>query len=136
MYGMGPAKQDLELRDFYKMMISLRKENHALRGGQYRILAACKEDPCIIYERMDTESHFTIWMNNSPEPRSLSHPMETEDWKDAFSGDAVKPDNGTMHISLEPYGFRILSRRLNQETPASSNKDSGDAMKEHSAVHQ
>ncbi|NJJ37587.1 alpha-glycosidase [Paenibacillus apii] len=132
-----PAKQDQELLDFYKRMISLRKENPALRRGQFRILGACNDDPCIIYERVDGETHFTIWMNNSPEPRSLSHAMETEDWKDTFTGEPVKPDNGTMHVSLEPFGFRILSRRLKQETSASSGKDSGDAVKEESATaHQ
>ncbi|WP_025692910.1 alpha-glycosidase [Paenibacillus zanthoxyli] len=131
-----PAKQDLELRDFYKMMISLRKENPALRGGSYRILGACKDDPCIIYERMDSETHFIIWMNNSPEPRSLSHAIETEDWTDALSGDEVRPDEGIMHISLEPYGFRILSRRLDWKTPPFVQNTSGNASTEHSPVHR
>ncbi|MNC82041.1 hypothetical protein D3C75_1353950 [compost metagenome] len=56
--------------------------------------------------------HFTVWMNNSPQPRTLSHPMETDDWQDALTGDPVAPVHGMMHISLDPYGYRILSREL------------------------
>lgn len=106
------AKQDRELYDFYRMMIFLRKENKALREGRFRILHACENDPCIVYERADDIIHFTVWMNNSPEARTLSHPMETDDWQDALTGEAVAPDNGIMHIPLDPYGYRILSRDL------------------------
>ncbi|MNR65645.1 hypothetical protein D3C85_1887810 [compost metagenome] len=55
-------------------------------------------------------------MNNSPVPRILSHPMETDDWQDALTGEQVIPDNGMMNISLDPYGYRILKRNLEQYT--------------------
>jgi pullulanase/glycogen debranching enzyme len=106
------AKQDRELYDFYRMMIALRKKNKALREGKFRILQACENDPCIVYERADEIIHFTVWMNNSPQPRTLSHPMETDDWQDALTGEPVTPDHGMMNISLDPYGYRILSRDL------------------------
>ncbi|MDT3424713.1 glycosidase [Paenibacillus forsythiae] len=131
-----PGKQDLELRDFYKSLISLRKENSVLREGRYRILGACKDDPCIIYERIDGETHFTIWMNNSPEPRSLSYATETEDWTDALSGGTVSPDEGIMHLSLEPYGFRILSRRLNPKADPSFPSLTSEASAEHAPIHR
>ncbi|WP_438497491.1 alpha-glycosidase [Paenibacillus sp. IHBB 3054] len=105
-------KQDRELYDFYRMMIFLRKEHKALREGRFRILVACENDPCIVYERADEIIHFTVWMNNSPEPRTLRHPMETDDWQDALTGEPVAPKEGIMHISLDPYGYRILCRNL------------------------
>lgn len=107
-----PKKQDRELYDFYRMMIDLRKRHPALRRGRFRFLQAAKNDPCIVYERIDEQMHFTIWMNNTGKQRILSHPMETEDWFDALTGDGVKPKNGTMEIGLDPYGFRILCRKL------------------------
>lgn len=107
-----PKKQDRELYDFYRMMIDLRKRHPALRRGRFRFLQAVNDDPCIVYERIDDNMHFTVWMNNTDKQRTLSHPMETEDWFDAMTGDAVKPKNGTMEIGLDPYGFRILSRKL------------------------
>lgn len=105
-------KQDRELYDFYRMMIFLRKGHKALREGRFRILVACENDPCIVYERADEIIHFTVWMNNSPEPRTLRHPMETDDWQDALTGEPVAPKEGIMHISLDPYGYRILCRNL------------------------
>ncbi|CAM2780466.1 alpha-glycosidase [Paenibacillus sediminis] len=106
------SKQDRELYDFYKLMINLRKAHAALREGRFRFLKADKNDPCIIYERSDDRIHYTIWMNNTAEKRTLTHPMDTSDWRDALSDVKVAPDKGMMNISLDPYGFRILFRQL------------------------
>ncbi|SET31659.1 alpha-glycosidase [Paenibacillus sp. NFR01] len=106
------SRQDRELYDFYRMMIALRKSNPALREGRFRLLLACEDDPCIVYERADEHTHFTVWMNNSPEQRTLSHPMETDDWLDALTGEPVAPEDGVMNVSLDPYGYRILSRQI------------------------
>lgn len=107
-----PKKQDRELYDFYKIMIELRRQHGALRHGRFRFLQANSNDPCIVYERMDDEMHFTIWMNNTEQQCTLSHPMETEDWRDALSGEHVSPEDGIMHIGLEPFGYRVLYRKL------------------------
>ncbi|MDU5950422.1 MAG: glycoside hydrolase family 13 protein, partial [Paenibacillus macerans] len=106
------SKQDRELYDFYKLMIALRKKHIALRQGRFRFLHAEHGDPCIIYERMDELMHFTVWMNNTPEPRTLTHPMQTSDWRDGLTEEPVAPAGGVMNVSLDPYGFRILYRRL------------------------
>lgn len=106
------SKQDRELYDFYKLMIALRKKHIALRQGRFRFLHAEHGDPCIIYERMDETMHFTVWMNNTPEPRTLTHPMQTSDWRDGLTEEPVAPAGGVMNVSLDPYGFRILYRRL------------------------
>ncbi|MFF2157563.1 alpha-glycosidase [Paenibacillus chitinolyticus] len=107
-----PDMQDRELLDFYKLLIHLRKENRALREGSFRFLKADHGDPCIIYERIDAHTHFTIWMNNTEERITLQHPMVAEDWRDALSQEEVKPVDGVMHIELEELGYRILYRTL------------------------
>ncbi|AWB44827.1 alpha-glycosidase [Paenibacillus sp. CAA11] len=107
-----PAKQDRELYDFYKLMIALRKKHPALRKGRFRFLQAEENNPCIIYERADNQIHFTIWMNNTDQHQTLSHPMETNDWRDALTEEPVKPEKGIMNIGLDPYGYRILYRHL------------------------
>ncbi|GJM69401.1 hypothetical protein HMSSN036_16170 [Paenibacillus macerans] len=61
---------------------------------------------------MDELMHFTVWMNNTPEPRTLTHPMQTSDWRDGLTEEPVAPAGGVMNVSLDPYGFRILYRRL------------------------
>ncbi|WP_040950192.1 alpha-glycosidase [Gorillibacterium massiliense] len=107
-----PKKQDHELYDFYKLMINLRKNNQVLRSGQFHFLKADLGDKRIIYERIDDSMHFMIWMNNHSEPTTLTHPFETDDWIDALSGEAVHIRDGKMSISLDPFGFRIISRKL------------------------
>lgn len=107
-----PQKQDLELYNFYKKMIALRRQHKALRVGQFRFLKAAADDPCIIYERFDEEVHFIIWMNNTAQTQTLSHPIIATDWFDALTQENVKPDHGVMHITLDPYGYRILCRSL------------------------
>lgn len=107
-----PDKQDNELYDFYRLLIALRKDYDVLRSGSFRFLKAEPGDPRIIYERLNTDMHFTVWMNNTEEETVLSHPMETDDWKDALSGETVVPEDGMMNIKLDPLGYRILYRFL------------------------
>ncbi|GAE05403.1 neopullulanase [Paenibacillus sp. JCM 10914] len=89
-----PDKQNLELRSFYSSMIALRKRYKALRQGRFRFLRAHWQDANILYERADEQLHFLIWMNNSHHRRTLSHPIVTSDWLDAFTHESVKPIHG------------------------------------------
>ncbi|MDR0267595.1 alpha-glycosidase [Paenibacillus sp.] len=109
-----PAKQDRELYDFYKIMIHLRKTHKALRQGRFRFLKADPGNSSIIYERADASIHFTIWMNNTGQKQTLSHPMVTNDWCDALTKEKVPPVNGIMNITLDPFGYRILYRNITQ----------------------
>ncbi|WNQ12919.1 alpha-glycosidase [Paenibacillus aurantius] len=110
-----PQKQDNELYDFYKILISLRKKNRALRSGHFRFLQADSNDRRIIYERMDHHLHFMIYMNNQEEITTMTHPCETDDWRDALSGEHVPTQDGQMVIELEEFGYRILYRYLDKE---------------------
>jgi cyclomaltodextrinase len=107
-----PEKQNRDLLDFYKMLIALRKDHQALRRGFFRFLKADHDDSRIIYERIDADTHFTIWMNNTDQKTVLSHAMETDDWKDALTGEEVHPTDGIMNIELDVFGYRILVRNL------------------------
>lgn len=105
-------RQDRELFDFYRLLIGLRKDYPALRSGRFRILKANDGERQLVYERIGSGEHFTIWMNNTEEDALLEHPMDTADWFDALSGESVAPDNGRMRIALEPLGYRILLRKV------------------------
>lgn len=107
-----PEKQDRELYDFYKLLIGLRRGNEVLVNGAFRFLKADRGDQRIIYERIGSGEHFTVWMNNTEEATLLSHPMDTEDWCDALTGEEVRPVDGLMNIELEGFGYRILRRSL------------------------
>lgn len=104
--------QDHELYDFYKIMIVLRKKHDALRHGRFSFLKAEQGNPCIIYERINDNYHFTVWMNNTDQKITLSHPMLTTDWRDALSEELVKSEPNALNITLDPFGYRILYRKL------------------------
>ncbi|MBO2942995.1 alpha-glycosidase [Paenibacillus sp. F411] len=111
-----PDKQQRELYDFYQLMIGLRRKHKALREGRFRFLKADPHDPCVVYERVDDKVHFIIWMNNTDQPCTLSHPLVKNDWYDSFTNEKVDTEGGIMKISLDPYGFRILCRNLHEQT--------------------
>lgn len=106
-------RQDRELFDFYQLLIALRKENAVLRSGRFRFLKADPGDQRIVYERIDDKQHFLVWMNNTEERTTISHPIDTTDWRDALSNDPVEPVDGVMHIELDELGYRILYRNIN-----------------------
>ena len=106
------GQQDHELYDFYKLMITLRKKHDALRHGRFSFLKAEKGNPCIIYERINESFHFTVWINNTDQSIKLSHPMLTNDWCDALSEEQIQCESNLLNVTLEPYGYRILYRRL------------------------
>ncbi|MBD2843712.1 alpha-glycosidase [Paenibacillus sp. IB182496] len=105
-------RQDRELFDFYRLLIGLRSEHPVLRRGHFRFLKSDISDLRIVYERLDEEMHMTVWMNNTEEPATLAHPMETDDWQDALSGEAVPLTDGELRVELAPLDYRILYRTI------------------------
>lgn len=100
-------QQDRELFGWYEALITLRKTNPVLHTGRLRFLKAEKGERCLIYERTDDRTHFTIWMNHSDQPVTLSHPLEG-DWQDALTQETVNQAKGPVTVELEPFGCRIL----------------------------
>nr|WP_208414526.1 alpha-glycosidase [Paenibacillus castaneae] len=105
-------KQDRELFDFYQLLIALRKEHVALRDGRFRFLHADSENGTLLFERLNEKQHFTIWMNNTEDKVTLSHPMKAGGWQDALTNEDVPTFEEKLSIELEPLGFRILYRDI------------------------
>jgi len=99
--------QDRDLLAHYKLLIRLRKEHPALRTGRFRFLKAGGQERSFVYERRDADAHFTIWMNPSGEPTSLSLSLDGS-WRDALSGEPVVPVDGSVRVHLDPLSFKIL----------------------------
>jgi hypothetical protein len=51
-------------------------------------------------------------MNNTHQTVTLSHPMLTNDWHDALSEEQLHSEPNQLNVTLEPYGYRILYRKL------------------------
>lgn len=104
--------QNKDIFDFYKLLIALRKERHALRSGRFRVLLAEADSGSLVYERLDGKEHFTVWMNRSDEPVELTHPMIEGGWRDALTGEEIDNPDDKLVISLEPNGYRIVWRKI------------------------
>lgn len=110
-----PDMRDEELLDFFKTLIHLRTAIPALSTGRYRMLQAEGGNPAIVYERITDGSHALIWINHSGEPAEVSLALETNDWKDAWTGDDVPVTDGQMTLSLDSFSFRVIHRSWQPE---------------------
>lgn len=101
-------RQDRELLRFYQSLIALRKEHEVLRTGQFRFLQSDPGSRGIVYERWNERARFTVWMNNSTEPLTLTQSLSGGAWQDALSGEPVEGEGDQIRLTPEPLAYRIL----------------------------
>ncbi|MFP4976217.1 alpha-glycosidase [Paenibacillus sp. CN-4] len=108
-------KRDSDLYNFYGRIIALRKEHTVFRTGRFRVITACQDNPCLVYERSDKSEAFTVWINNSAERREIKAELAGKDWRDYLTDTVPGADDaGCYRMELEPYGYRILHRKGEQ----------------------
>lgn len=95
-------KQNKELFNHYKTMISLRKNNNALIYGGYKKLY-CK-DNVLVFERSYEGESLLIAINNSDEEYNVKLSLDNTAI-DIFTSQETKPGNGLI---LKPMEFKIL----------------------------
>jgi cyclomaltodextrinase len=103
-------KQDRELFDFYKQMISLRKEYPALRTGSFTFLSAEKGAKQVAYERKDSADHFIIVMNAANDSTSLQVDAPKASWLNVLSEDTLETDDEKLTLHLEALEYVILKK--------------------------
>jgi len=104
---------DPELYAFLRALIRLRRSVPALRTGGQKEIFADKE--VYAFLRESPESLALTVLNNSRlhQRRTLDLPGKaaSADWKDAFTGEAFRPERGVLGMRLEPRSARILLGR-------------------------
>ncbi|MBU3093207.1 alpha-glycosidase [Clostridium sp. CF011] len=95
-------KQNIELFNHYKTMISLRKNNSALIYGGYKKLY-CK-DNVLVFERSYEGDSLLIAINNSDEEYNVKLSLDNTAI-DIFTSQETKLNNGLI---LDPMEFKIL----------------------------
>lgn len=102
--------QDGELFAFYKTCIGLRRKYRALRSGDYAFVYAAGRQLAI--RRAAEGETFLILLNAADEPFTFSlSGVDIATWEDAFSPRVVTCADGTLNVSLPPYGFSCLRQR-------------------------
>ena len=68
-------KVAVELRDWYKKLIAIRKKSISLRRGNYKLISA--KDNVIVYKRILDEEGLIIIINNNSKDRKLDFPLNS-----------------------------------------------------------
>jgi glycosidase len=63
---------NLELRDFYKKMIAIRRAHPALADGEYRLVLADDDRNIFIFERWNAQEKLTVVINNASKAQDLN----------------------------------------------------------------
>lgn len=98
------SKQNKELFDLYKNVISIRKENPALIYGEYKNLVC--SDNVIIFERAYEGKTMVVAINNNYSEKTVELNLEGE-FKELITENKNKIQNC---LTLKPMEFRILKK--------------------------
>ena len=96
---------DQEIRNWFKILIELRKHHSALRKGNYRPVLADSRRGCFAFARVLDDEQIVAVMNASPSPRPLRLPVVEIGW-----------ENGRILRNLLGIGEYIVTRGAVQVT--------------------
>lgn len=123
-----PEAQNRKLFAFYRDLIAMRRTHAALRGGGIRFLHAPAGGRTLAYERFveDGDERIVVAFNAGGLPQTislqtgraeLSKEAGLEAWEELRTGDVRLPRDGELELSLGPYGYAVLKRRVRKEAP-------------------
>lgn len=107
------SQWDIDLRNYFKALIDIRKKHPALRDGSWKILKA--EEQWLAYERKHENDYVLVLINNSPssQPGEVfieSKFPENTLFKNLLNGETIPLINGlSLRYKLPPYSGVILS---------------------------
>lgn len=106
-----PEKQNGDLLQFFKRLISLRHQYAALQDGTLTFVSDQDNDQHLIYERRDDRDLFVILINRSQTASTLRTTVSGEAWTDVMSGKEVVTSQGQLSYELPAYGYAILHQQ-------------------------
>jgi glycosidase len=115
-----PAIDGGALTGLIRDLIRLRKENPALRDGDYRglliaheqfaFLRECRNGQTVIVAVNSAESGKTVTIPRNAPGGGLPGENDRTRWRDLLSGAEFYSDAGGLAVPLDPAGFRILEK--------------------------
>ena len=94
------------LRDHYKKLIKIRKDNSCLRTGSFQTLLA--DGMVYGFTRADEESSIVVLINNDTKIHKIKIPLDTNSAVDLLSEKRYIIKDGFAEIKLEPMSGAIL----------------------------
>jgi glycosidase len=103
------VQQDIELKQFYKTLINIRKNNPALTFGEIEFLLADDENRLLAYARNYKDQTIIAVFNKSEKVQTVVIPRENEQtFTDALTKNAIISDKNGLSINLEANTASIL----------------------------
>ena len=96
----------VELRDYYKKLIEIRKSHSCLMTGSFETLVA--DGMVYGFKREDDACSVTVLINNDTKRNKLKLPSKSEVLINLMSGDNYQVDEGYVEIDLPPMSGAIL----------------------------
>jgi len=107
------SQWDLELRNYFKSLVEIRKKHPALRDGEWEILEA--KDQWLAYARKQGKDYLVVLVNNSPRTQTIElriqqSVLEGKRFKNLFSGEFIHlSEEFFLKYQLAPFTGTILS---------------------------
>lgn len=104
--------QDLELLEFYKNVIELRKDHKALQDGTFKFLSAKKDSKYTAFERTDGNNRFIIIMNSSETKQQVELTgLDPGSFRNVAGTGSYEVANHKLNTELEPLSALILKQK-------------------------
>lgn len=97
---------NIELMEYYKKLIHIRKDRDALKYGEYKTLHTGKG--VYAYSRYTESENIVCIFNNSPEREEAELEISGERALDLFNGTEYSIVDGKLNLKLEPYSKLII----------------------------
>ena len=102
-FDWDPAHWDMDLREHYKKLMTLRKTRKALQEGSVRF---CSQGEVFAMERRWSEERLITVINNTPEKHSWT--FQGRSAKDLLGGETYQSENGTIALEMGAFSAQIL----------------------------
>jgi glycosidase len=98
--------EKVSLRDYYKKLIQIRKENSCLRTGSFDTLLA--DGMVYSYLRIDENSSIAVIINNDTKTHNIKIPFDKKTVIDLLTNKEFSINNGILEIEVDAMSGSIL----------------------------
>tara|TARA_B100000945_G_C20425670_1_gene620372 strand:- start:2218 stop:4854 length:2637 start_codon:yes stop_codon:yes gene_type:complete len=98
--------EKVNLRDYYKKLIHLRKKYTCLRTGSFQTLIA--DGMVYGYLRMDNNNSIAVLINNDTKSNKISLPFENKNMVDLLTGKEYSIKDGFLEIDIDSMSGMVL----------------------------
>ena len=99
---------DYNLKDFYKSLIKIRKNNEILQKGDFETFVIEEAKNIYSFKRILDSEEIIVIINNNPEKREFSFQSQKNKFVDLLTNKEYKENKEKIKLNLNPYQGVIL----------------------------